>query len=81
MSTYIQRVDDKGRIVIPRNIRKTLKIGKAVKLYVQDGKLIVEPMEDPLERASKIVTKVSIKASVEPEKISEIASSQLIQET
>jgi len=76
----ILRIDDRGRIVIPSEVRKSLGIGKAVKLRVKGRMIILEPVEDPLEELSKLVERVSVKASTEPWKLSEIASQQLMRE-
>lgn len=78
---YILRVDSKGRVVIPSEIRKSLSIGRAVKLRVRDKSIIIEPVEDPLEELSKLVEKVTIKASTEPWRLSEVASNQLMKES
>ncbi len=40
----------------------------------------MKPFEDPLEEISKLVVRVSIKSSREPEKISEAAYEQLARE-
>lgn len=76
----ILRIDDRGRIVIPSEVRRSLGIGKAVKLRVKGRMIILEPVEDPLEELSKLVERVSVKASTEPWKLSEIASQQLMRE-
>ncbi len=44
------RVDSRGRITIPRAFRDKLRIGKVVRLRVSGDALIVEPLQDPLER-------------------------------
>ena len=77
---YIVRVDDRGRIVVPSKVRESLNIGRALRLRVEGGKIVLEPFEDPLEGVSKLVVRVSIKASREPEKISEVAYEQLARE-
>ena len=62
-----RRIDDLGRIVIPREIRNTLRIrdGDALEMYIEDGKLVLSPLDiptpthilldaaDALDRASK----------------------------
>ena len=73
----VVRVDSRGRVVIPSEVRKALNIGRAVKLRVKDGAVILEPVEDPLEELSKLVVKVSVKASVEPRRLGETASREL----
>ena len=43
------RVDGKGRLVIPKELRERLGIHGLVRLRVEGDKLIVEPIRDPLE--------------------------------
>ncbi len=43
------RADGKGRIVIPKEVRERLGITSVVKLKVEDDKLIVIPVHNPLE--------------------------------
>ena len=43
------RVDGKGRLVIPKELRERLGIRGLVRLRVQGDKLVVEPVRDPLE--------------------------------
>lgn len=44
-----RRIDDLGRIVIPREIRNTLHIrdGDALEMYIDDGKLVLSPLDIP----------------------------------
>ena len=53
--SVIVRVDRKGRIVIPRELRDRLGIGDAVRIRVEGGRLIIEPVRDPLEKLSRLV--------------------------
>ena len=76
----ILRVDSKGRVTIPVEIRRRLGIKSVLKLEVKDGKIILQPCEDPLEEASRLVVNVSPKASVKPGELGEAASKQLEQE-
>ena len=77
---YIVRVDRRGRIVIPSSVRRELGIGRFVRLYVHDYKIVIEPINDPLKQLSKMIVKTSVKASVEPDKLSIRAYEQLIKE-
>jgi len=79
-TVYLLKVDERGRIVIPSEIRKKMGIRKTVRLHIEEGKIILEPAEDPLDKLSKLVKKVKIKASLEPELISKTAEDQLIKE-
>jgi len=71
------KVDGKGRIVIPKNIRRQLNIGRQVRLRVEDNKIILEPVRDPLDELAELVVESKITASKEPEKISQIAEQEL----
>jgi AbrB family looped-hinge helix DNA binding protein len=46
---FILKVDGKGRILIPKEIRSILNIGSVVSARVDDGKLIIEPLRDPID--------------------------------
>ena len=63
---YIIRVDDRGRISIPNDVRKLLGIKRYIKLRVIDGKVILEPIRDLLDDLADLVTGVSVKASQRP---------------
>ncbi len=71
------KVDEKGRIVVPRNMRRQLNIGRRVRLRVEDNKIILEPVRDPLDELAELVVESKITASKEPEKISQIAGQEL----
>ena len=43
------RVDAKGGIVIPSDVRRRLGIGDVVRLRVEGDRLVVEPVKDPVE--------------------------------
>jgi len=49
------KVDDKGRITIPSEIRRKLGIKGYVKIRIADDKLVIEPVRNPLERLMKLV--------------------------
>ncbi|SEP68520.1 AbrB/MazE/SpoVT family DNA-binding domain-containing protein [Natrinema salaciae] len=54
------KVDSKGRIVLPQDVRERLGItpGTEVAIHEEDGKAVVEPEDDPeriLERMEKLV--------------------------
>lgn len=50
----VRRLDDLGRIVIPKEIRKSLKImeGEALEFFVEDNSLILKKYNDSDEIAS-----------------------------
>ena len=51
------KVDEKGRILIPRALREKLGIGRLVRARVEEGRIVIEPVEDPLELLEKAVVK------------------------
>jgi AbrB family looped-hinge helix DNA binding protein len=73
MSSSLVRVDERGRIVIPSQIKKRLKIGSTVRLEEKGGRLEVIPVSDPLKNL-----KGSAKARVNAKQLDELAESMLI---
>jgi len=55
----IIKLDRKGRILIPANIRKALGIERVVRIVVKDNELVIKPIEDPIEALTKNVIKGS----------------------
>jgi AbrB family looped-hinge helix DNA binding protein len=58
------KVDSKGRIVLPQEIRKRLRItpGTEVTIREEDGNVIVEPEDDPeaiIEQMERLVAETS----------------------
>ncbi len=49
------KVDSKGRIQIPKEIRKELGIGNEVSASIQDGMVTIEPLEHIFDRLSREV--------------------------
>ncbi len=49
------KVDKKGRITLPSEIRHRLKIKDLVKLRVMEDKLILEPVKNPLHELTLLV--------------------------
>jgi len=58
------KVDSKGRIVLPKELRERLGItpGTEVRIDEEDGKAVVEPEDDPervVERLERLVAETS----------------------
>lgn len=58
------KVDSKGRIVLPKDVRERLGItpGTEVEVREEDGKAVVEPEDDPqriIERMERLVEETS----------------------
>ena len=49
------RVDEKGRIHVPKKIRERLGIKHTVKASVKGHSLVIEAEEDPLEELGRII--------------------------
>ena len=49
------KVDEKGRITIPSEIRRKLGIKGYVKIQVAGDKLVIEPVRNPLEKLMELV--------------------------
>lgn len=49
------KVDEKGRITIPSEIRRKLGIKGYVKIQVAGDKLVIEPVRNPLEKLMGLV--------------------------
>jgi len=51
------RIDKKGRVLIPAHVRKSLGFKRVVRARVEEGRLILEPVRDPLEKLTAAVIK------------------------
>ena len=68
-SSYsLAKVDKRGRLVIPSELKKRLKMGSTVRLREKDGKLEVIPITDPLKKLQG-----SAKARITSSELDEIA--------
>ena len=57
MSETNLKVDSKGRIALPAKIRRELRIGKYVKVKVEENRVILTPVDNPLNAIQKLVVK------------------------
>lgn len=80
LSELTVKVDRKGRIIIPSKIRKELHIENIVKIMVEEGKVTVKPVEDPLRSLEKLVVKGTRDVETESRRLREIAERQLLKE-
>ena len=60
----VLKVDRKERAVIPAHVRRGLGIRRAVKARVEEGRLIIEPLEDPVEALMRLVERQRSTSSV-----------------
>ena len=77
---YVLAVDERGRISIPSRVRRALGIKRYVRIRVVDGKVVLEPIKDPLEELSNLITEINVKASQKPGELSKLASEELMKE-
>jgi AbrB family looped-hinge helix DNA binding protein len=55
MKRIALKVDSKGRIQIPKDVREELGIKKEVSATIENGMVKIEPIESILDRLSKTV--------------------------
>ena len=70
---FILRVDGKGRILIPSEVRSMLGIKGAVSARVVDGKIIIEPIRDPIDVLTSSVIRGTVDVEKEVRKLREVA--------
>ncbi|MCP8308652.1 MAG: AbrB/MazE/SpoVT family DNA-binding domain-containing protein [archaeon] len=74
------KVDKRGRAVLPLKVRRELKIRNIVKIRVEEGKVILTPVEDPLETLGKIVVKGTKDVEKEIRRLRRRAEKELLKE-
>lgn len=80
MSEVTVKVDRKGRIVIPSNIRRQFNIKNIVKIIVKEGEITLKPVEDPLKSLEKLVIKGTTDVEKEIQRLHRIAERELQKE-
>ena len=80
MSEVTVKVDRKGRIVIPSNIRKQFNIKNIVKIIVKEREITLKPVEDPLRSLEKLVVKGTTDVEKEIQRLHRIAERELQKE-
>ena len=70
---FILRVDSKGRILIPSEVRSMLSIKGAVSARVEGGKLIIEPIRDPIDALTSSVTRGTVDVEKEIKELRQAA--------
>ncbi|MBS7657991.1 AbrB/MazE/SpoVT family DNA-binding domain-containing protein [Candidatus Bathyarchaeota archaeon] len=76
----ILRVDEKGRVLIPSNIRKQLNIKNIVEISVKEGEVVLKPVEDPLKSLEKLVVKGTRDVEKEIREMRKVAERELQKE-
>ena len=80
MSEITVKVDRRGRIVIPSNIRRRFNIRNIVKIVVKDEEIVLKPVEDPLESLKKLVLKGTTDVEKEIRRLRKVAEHELQKE-
>lgn len=78
MVEAIVKVDERGRVLIPANIRKMLKIKSVMKLVVEGDKIVLKPLEDPLKQIEELVVKGVKDVEVEIPQLRRVAEEELL---
>lgn len=74
--SYLLKLDRRGRLTLPAEVRDGLKIGSLVLLKECEGKLEIIPIADPLEKL-----RGSSKVSILAEELDELSESMVLQES
>lgn len=80
LDEVIVKVDRKGRIVIPSNIRRQFNIKNVVKIIVKRGEITLKPVEDPLKIFKKLVVKGTMDVEEEIKRLHRVAERELQKE-
>ena len=80
MSEVTVRVDQKGRIVIPSNIRKKFNIKNIVKIIVKGEEITLKPVEDPLKSLENLVIKGTTDVEKDIQRLRRVAERELQKE-
>ncbi|MEM2913597.1 MAG: AbrB/MazE/SpoVT family DNA-binding domain-containing protein [Candidatus Bathyarchaeia archaeon] len=80
MNEFIAKVNGKGRILIPSEIRRRLNIRNVVRIIVGDGEIVLKPVEDPLRRIEKLVIKGTSDVKAEIQRLRKTAENELQRE-
>ena len=80
MSEVTVKVDRKGRIVIPSNIRKQFDIKNLVKIIVKGEEITLKPVEDPLKSLENLVIKGTTDVEKDIRRLRRVAERELQKE-
>jgi len=80
LSEVTVKVDRKGRIVIPSNIRRRFNIKNLVKIIVKGEEITLKPVEDPLKSLEKLVIKGTTDVEEEIQRLHRMAERELQRE-
>lgn len=80
LSEITVKVDRKGRMVIPSNIRRRFNIKNIVKIIVKGEEIILKPVEDPLKSLEKLIIKGTTDVERDIQRLRRIAERELQKE-
>ncbi len=72
----ISRIDEKGRILIPAQMKRKLS-SKIVRLRVEGDRIIIEPVKDPIERLVTSVKRGTKDVSKEIRRLRKVAEEHI----
>lgn len=72
------KVDEKGRVLIPADVRKKLGLEGVVKLDVVGGRVVIEAVEDPTKRLSELVVEGTSDVESEIRELREAAEKEAL---
>ncbi len=75
---FVAKVDSRGRVLIPKEVREKLKIRGMVKLRVEGNKLILVPITDPLEELTANVVRGTINVAQEIREFRRVAEEEAL---
>jgi AbrB family looped-hinge helix DNA binding protein len=78
LSEVTVKIDEKGRIVLPANIRRELGIKNIVKIKVEKSAITIEPVEDPLRFLEGLTVKGTKDVEKEIRKLRRTAYRELL---
>ena len=80
MGGELIRMDEKGRVLIPLKIRRRLGMKNLVRIRVEDEKVVLEPVPDPLDIIKGFVIKGTEDVEREIRDLRKIAEKELSKE-
>jgi len=80
MDEALIRMDEKGRVLIPLKIRRKLGMKNMIRIRVEGGKVILEPVPDPIDIIKGLVIKGTEDVEREIRVLRKIAEKQLFKE-
>ncbi|PLJ78562.1 AbrB/MazE/SpoVT family DNA-binding domain-containing protein [Infirmifilum sp. SLHALR2] len=77
MEIYV-KVDKKGRLVIPSEVRRGLGIKRVLKLRVEGRRIVLEVPEDPLDKLAELVVEAPASEEVVEEEFEKELEAKLL---